>query len=79
MDISLARAVKDEKEPSRALPSYLYFDPAETIERIDRKERIELEPRVSEVKPALLGPNTRRLIKRQRIRELMKTTKRAEV
>ena len=65
--------MKDDKEPSYALPSYLYLDPADAIELAERRaiERAETKA-IKHRQLGLLGPNTKRLIKRQRIRELMR-------
>jgi len=54
------------------LPSWMYGDPADVAERIERTEiaRVERERRRMH-KDRLLGAGTMRLIKRMRIRELV--------
>ena len=61
-------------EKSRALPSFMYRDPAEVVERIDAKRPVKPE-RGPECKVrrnyGLLSAATLRLVKKMRIRELM--------
>lgn len=52
------------------LPSWMYGDPADVAERIERAEIANIE-RERRRKYGLLGPGTVRLTKRMRIQELV--------
>ena len=62
-------------EKSRALPQFMYMDPADVVERIDAKhpvkpERGELQKRKRNY--GLLSAETLRMVKRIRIQELVR-------
>jgi len=62
-------------EKSRALPSFMYFDPADVVERIDAKHPVKPErgePLKCKRNYGLVSEATKTLIKRARIRELMR-------
>ena len=67
-----------DRERSYALPSWQYRDPAEVVERIDA--RAPVKPECGEQPKykrsyGLLSPETLRMVKRMRIRELMERLK----
>ena len=66
-------------EKSRALPSFMYFDPADVVERIDAKHPVKPErgePQKRKRNYGLVSAETLRLVKRMRIREFMEALKR---
>ena len=65
-------------EKSRALPQFMYMDPATVVERIDAKRPVKPkrgEPQKRKRNYGLVSDATRTLIKRMRIREFMKGVK----
>ena len=66
-------------EKSRALPQFMYMDPADVVERIDAKRPIRPErgePQKRKRSYGLLSAATLRMVKRARIQELMKAFQR---
>jgi len=62
-------------EKSRALPSFMYLDPATVAERMDARTPIRPErgePQKRKRSYGLLSAETLRMVKRARIRELVR-------